>query len=90
MDYLKKKPQCHPYLTDMGQCDYAFAIGEKTYYKGRIAYSDLHFFTQLQKVPPCVRKFVHPEYFDIVEKYGGASYYSMLIAALLTIFLALI
>lgn len=87
---MKDKPQCHPYLTDMGQCDYAIHIGEKAYYKGRIAYSDLHFFTQLQKVPPCVRKFVHPEYFDILEKYNGASTYCMFIAALIALLLALL
>ena len=74
----------------MGQCDFAIGIGERPYLKGRIAYSDLHFFTQLQKVPPCVQKFVHPEYFEIKGKYSGATTYSVFIAAILALFLALL
>lgn len=74
----------------MGQCDFAIGIGERPYYKGRIAYSDLHFYTQLQKVPPCVQKFLHPEYFELKGKLNGASTYTALIAALLALFLALL
>jgi hypothetical protein len=89
LTYLKKKPQCHPYLTDMGQCDYAITVGEKDYYQGRVAYYDLHFYTQIQKVPPCVQKFVHADYFDLLKKNNTASTYALPVLGLMAISLAL-
>ena len=88
---MDQKPLCHPYYTDMGQCDYAIKeMSERLYYRGRIAYFHLHHFTQIQKVAECVKKYTDPVYFSLVEKYNDASTLSVLFAALITMLFVLL
>ena len=84
MEYLAKKPECNPYVTLMGQCDYAIHnVGDRVYYKGRIDYTYIDHFTQVQGVPECVQKFIYIDYFNFIKRYNSASGLSAFLAILL-------
>lgn len=67
VDYMNAKPQCHPQFSPLSQCDNAIHIGEGKYYKGRIAYTTLHQYTQILGVLPCMENMVSQEYFEFVH-----------------------
>lgn len=75
----------------MAQCDYAVnTMDERLYYRGRMAYYHLHHFSQIQKVPDCLQKFVYSDYFDLLGKYNDASTLSALLAALVAVLFVLL
>ena len=74
----------------MGQCDFGIQMGLKPYYKGRIAYSQLHFYSMLQEVQECMHRYVHPEYYDMLKLYNGAGTLSVLAAAFFALLILLL
>jgi len=90
LEYLKRKPRCHPMIGILGQCDYGINVGERVYLKGRLAYAHLHWFTAIQKNPPCVQKFNYPEYFELLNQHNSGATLSVFFATLLALFFVLL
>ena len=89
--YLAAQPRCHSYISHLSQCDIAESfVGERAYVRGRIAYAHLHYYTQLQKTPGCVQRFSHPEYFELMKRYNGATTISAFLAALIAVLFVLL
>ncbi len=74
----------------MSQCDIAESVGRRAYIKGRLDYYKVHYYSQLQSVPECVKKFVYPEYFELESEYSSAGTVSAIVAALVALLVVLL
>ena len=90
LDYLNMEPDCNPYLSHLSMCDYAEEKVGRRYLKAAIDYYKLHYFIYTQENADCVKRYNHPEYFNYIQRYDGATAVSTLLGLLITIIALLI
>lgn len=71
---MELKPQCSAYIAPLSQCDYGIKVGERPYYRGRMAYTVLHDYLHIVGVLPCLERFVDAEYWEFYHKHNGTAW----------------
>ena len=71
LDYLNKKPKCNPALSYLAMCDYGEHQFGREYLKAAIDYWKLNLFVEIQENAECAKPFTHPDYFDLLKRYGS-------------------
>ena len=70
--YLDSKPRCNP-LTYMAQCDFGRYAGTTKYLRGRIAYTNITYFAEVQENADCVKEYNMREYFMFLKELKKAN-----------------